>query len=85
MAADRLLSFWKLKLKFRHAHFSAAELDAFHLQAKALIEAFFAGDGNAPAGRNHAMPGKPMRLAEHPYHQSRALGKSGRATDGAVT
>lgn len=85
MVADWLLSFRKLKLKLRHAYFSAAELYAFHLQAKALIQTFFAGDGNAPAGRYHAMPGKPMRLSEHSYHESRALGKSRRTPDGAVT
>ena len=50
----------KLVLKLRHAHFSAAEFHAFHLQPEALIKAPFAGNGNAAAGGHHAMPGKPF-------------------------
>src|SRR5215475_13026979 len=54
---QRSLSLGEAKLKFRHAHFSSAELDPLHFQAEALVHALFTGKGDAASGGDHAMPG----------------------------
>lgn len=58
----------ELVFKLRHPDFSAAEFYAFHFQSKALVQAAFAGNCDAPTGGHHAMPGKSLRLAQCTDH-----------------
>src|SRR6476646_8262487 len=79
----RFLS-WKLVLKLRHPNFLAAEFHAFHLQSKALIQAAFAGNGNASPRGHHAMPGESFRLAQCTDDTARAPWNAGRAGNSSI-
>ena len=74
----------KSKLKLRHPHFFAAEFYAFHFQSKALVQAAFTGDRDAPSGSHHAVPGKTVRLAQCADHKARAAGNTGGTGDGPI-
>jgi hypothetical protein len=77
----RVLLLPEEELELRHAHLLAAEFDAFHFQAKPLIQAAFSGDCDPAPGSYYAMPGKSVRLAQCADNETRTARNSGRAGD----
>ena len=77
-------SFRKLEFKFRHPHFSAAELHAFGFQSETLFKTGFAGKGDPACGGHHAMPGKSVGLVQRADHLTGSARKTGGAGDRAI-
>ena len=74
----------ELELEFGHADTASAEGDTFGFQAEALFEAGLAGESDASAGGDHAVPGKSIRLAQGPDDLAGGAGESSGARDRAV-
>ncbi len=60
-----------------YAHAGAAETDAFVFEAKALFEAVLAGQGDAPAGGNDAVPRETLRAVQGPSGLAGGSGETG--------
>ncbi len=65
-------------------HAAAAEADALMLQAQPLLPAGFAGQGDAPAGGNDAVPGQSAAGPQRPGHLPGGSGPAGPGGDLAV-
>src|SRR5579872_883562 len=78
-------AFRKAELVFFHPDFLAPKLDAFGLEADALLGSSFAGEQDFSAGAEDSMPGEAsFGLAERPGDSAGVAGKSGGFGDGSI-
>jgi hypothetical protein len=75
----------ELKLELLHSYALAAELYTFGFQSKALFHATLPGQGDAPSGGNHPLPGQTVRTLQSAHDLAGGSGKARGASDGSVS